>query len=76
MSLPLAFGFGSPVDLFILALVLLPTLFWVAMLVDVLQRRFSDPTVKLIWVLVVIFTHFVGALVYYIVGRKQGIVPA
>ena len=52
MSLPLAFGFGSPVDLFIVALVLLPSLFWV-----------------------VIFTHFVGALVYYLVGRKQGIAP-
>lgn len=76
MSLPLAFGFGSPVDLFILALVLLPALFWVVMLVDVVQRRFADPTTKLIWVLVVIFTHFVGALVYYVVGRKQGVAPA
>ena len=75
MSLPLAFGFGSPADLFILAFVLLPTLFWVVMLVDVVRRRFADPTIKLIWVLVVIFTHFVGALVYYVVGRKQGVAP-
>lgn len=75
MSLPLAFGFGSPADLFILAFVLLPTLFWVVMLVDVVRRRFADPTTKLIWVLVVIFTHFVGALVYYVVGRKQGVAP-
>lgn len=76
MSLPLAFGFGSPVDLFLIALVLLPTLFWLVELVDVLRRRFPNPTVKLIWVLVVIFTHFVGALVYYIVGRKQGTLAA
>lgn len=75
MSLPLAFGFGSPADLFILAFVLLPTLFWVVMLADVVRRRFADPTTKLIWVLVVIFTHFVGALVYYVVGRKQGVAP-
>ena len=75
MSLPLAFGFGSPVDLFMIAFVLLPSVFWVVMLVDVVQRRFADSTTKLIWVLVVISTHFVGALVYYVVGRKQGLAP-
>ena len=72
----LAFGFGSLADLFILALVLLPSIFWLVELIDVVRRRFPDPTVKIVWVLVVIFTHFVGALVYYFVGRRQGTLAA
>ena len=72
----LAFGFGSPVDLFIIALVLLPSILWLVELIDVVRRRFPDPATKIVWVLVVIFTHFVGALVYYFVGRKQGTLAA
>ncbi len=67
-----AFGFGSPVDLFFIVIVLLPTIFWIMQLVDVLRRHFPEPNNKIIWALVVIFTHFIGALIYYFVGRKQG----
>ncbi len=68
----LAFGFGSPVDLFVIVLVLLPSIFWLMQLIDVLRRQFPEPNNKIIWVLVVLFTHFIGALIYYFVGRKQG----
>jgi hypothetical protein len=68
----LAFGFGSPVDLFIIFLVLLPSVFWIVELIDVLRRSFPEPSFKIVWVLVVVFTHFIGALIYYFVGRKQG----
>ena len=71
-----AFGFGSPVDLFVIFLVLLPSVFWLVELIDVLRRRFSDPSIKIVWVLVVIFTHFVGALIYYFAGRRQGTIAA
>jgi hypothetical protein len=72
MYTSLAFGFGSPADLFIIFLVLLPSVFWLVELIDVLRRSFPEPSVKIVWVLVVIFTHFIGALIYYFVGRKQG----
>ena len=39
----LAFGFGSPVDLFVLVLVLLPSIFWLMQLIDVLRRHFPEP---------------------------------
>ncbi|MGI4789955.1 MAG: PLD nuclease N-terminal domain-containing protein [Janthinobacterium lividum] len=73
---PLAFGFGSPTELFVIFLVLLPTVFWIVELIDVIRRRFPDPSLKIVWVLVVIFTHFLGALIYYVIGRKQGTLAA
>ena len=72
----LAFGFGSPVDLFVIVLLLLPSIFWLIQLIDVLRRHFPEPNNKIIWVLVILFTHLIGALVYYFVGRKQGTLAA
>jgi len=71
-----AFGFGTPVDVFVIVFILLPTIFWLTQFIDVLRRHFPEPNTKIIWVLVVIFTHFIGALVYYFVGRKQGTLAA
>ena len=64
--------FNSAQDwLLMMPLLLLPTLFWIAMLVDVIRRPFANSNDKLIWVLVIVLTHFAGALVYFFVGRKQ-----
>ena len=75
----LAFGLGGPFDLLILFtvifLVCLPTVFWIVEIVDVARRSFYEPNNKIIWILVVIFLHFIGALVYYFVGKKQGTLP-
>ena len=77
---PLAFGFGSPADLFILFVVgfvvfVLPTVFWIAEIVDVLKRDFYEPNNKIVWVLVVILLHFLGSVIYYFVGKRQGTLP-
>jgi hypothetical protein len=50
--------------------------FWVWMLVDCLRRNFPDSTTKLMWVLLIILTHFVGAVLYFFLGRQQGMSPA
>lgn len=57
------------VGLIMLALVA----FWVWMLVDCLRRIFPDPTTKLMWVLLIVLTHFVGAILYFFLGRQQGL---
>lgn len=41
-------------------------------LVDILTSRF-EPMNKLIWIIVVIFTNLLGALLYFSIGRKQKI---
>ena len=45
---------------------------WVVALVDVTRRRFQDTNTKLLWVLLVVLLHDLGAVLYLVIGRKQG----
>jgi hypothetical protein len=49
--------------------------FWLWMLVDCLRRIFPDSTTKLMWALLIVLTHFVGATIYFFLGRQQGMMP-
>jgi hypothetical protein len=42
--------------------------FWLLMLVDAIKN--SPEKNRLIWVVVIIFTHIIGALVYYFVEKR------
>lgn len=72
---PVAFGAFFLVWLLIAALGLAATVFWIVELIDVCRREFPDPNTKIIWLLVVILVHGLGALVYYFVGKPQGWLP-
>lgn len=77
MAPVMALGLGGPYDILILSVIVLvvavPTVFWIVEIVDVARRRFYDPNNKIIWLLVVILLHFLGAALYYFIGKKQGI---
>jgi len=45
-------------------------LFWLWMLIDALTNASLDPTMKIVWALVIFFLPFIGALAYLFVGRK------
>lgn len=49
------------------------TAFWVWMLVDCAKNEPSDDKSndKVVWILLIILTHLVGAMVYYFVRRPQ-----
>ena len=57
------------IPLFLISLVLFA--FWVWMLVDCLKNDGLVGNEKIIWVLVIIFTHFLGAVIYFFVGRPK-----
>ena len=44
--------------------------FWILMLVDVIQRKFKKDNDKIIWILIIVFTNWVGAIIYYFVVKK------
>jgi hypothetical protein len=44
--------------------------FWILMLVDVIQRKFKKDSDKIIWILIIVFTNWVGAIIYYFVVKK------
>jgi len=60
---------------FFILLSLASFIFWIIEIVDVARREFRDPNGKLLWLLVVILTGGLGALIYYFVGRPQGWLP-
>jgi len=41
--------------------------FWIWMIVDCAQRKFKNDLEKIIWILVIVFAHWIGSLVYFIV---------
>ena len=45
-------------------------IFWILMLIDALQRNFAKSEEKIVWVLVIIFTHFIGAIIYYFIIKR------
>ena len=49
--------------------------FWIIELIDVARREFPDPNTKILWVLVILFTHTIGAIIYYFAGKPQGTLP-
>ena len=50
-------------------LALLATIFWIWMLIDCATHE-RNSTDKLIWILIILFTHVLGALIYFLVRRK------
>jgi sterol desaturase/sphingolipid hydroxylase (fatty acid hydroxylase superfamily) len=50
---------------------ILGTLFWIWMLIDCATQEPSEGNDKVIWILVIIFTHFIGALIYYFIRRPE-----
>lgn len=58
--------------LFLIAgLALASMFFWIWMLVDCLTKEPSEGNDKVIWILILIFTHWLGALIYLLVRRPE-----
>jgi hypothetical protein len=55
-------------------LALAAIVFWVLMLIDCLQNPRLTGTERLVWVLVLIFLHLLGALLYLVIGRARPVV--
>ncbi|MSU59790.1 MAG: PLDc_N domain-containing protein [Pedosphaera sp.] len=45
--------------------------FWIWMLVHAIQNKGLNETEKIVWVLVIALVHFLGALIYFFVGRPK-----
>jgi hypothetical protein len=73
---------GGAEVLLLLALVMAPLailgmVFWIWMLIHAIQNKGLNDTERLVWVLVILFAHFLGALIYFAVGRaRRTLAPA
>ena len=53
--------------------ILLPSIFWIIALIDILKSDFRDTNGKIIWALVVIFLPIIGSILNFLIGRSQKI---
>ena len=44
---------------------------WIWALVDAIQNPALDSTMRLVWILVIVFTQIIGAIIYLAVGRSR-----
>ena len=64
--------FGALFFLFVASLGILAFVFWIWMLIDCVKNRGIETTEKIVWVVVIALTHFVGALIYFFAARPRG----
>ena len=65
-----AAGLGGTA-LFIFFVIGLLSVFWIWMLIDCLTSNLP-PVEKIIWCLVIFWLHFIGAILYFVMGRTGG----
>jgi hypothetical protein len=47
------------------------TVLWIWMLIDCATKETDQGNTKLIWILIIVFTHVLGALLYLLIRRPQ-----
>ena len=45
--------------------------FWIWMLIDCVRSSALSDGEKIAWTLVIVFTHVLGALIYFLAGRRK-----
>jgi hypothetical protein len=58
-------------EIFILLLMLFLMAFWIWMIIDCIRNERLSEGEKIAWVLAIVLTHFLGALIYHFVVRKR-----
>lgn len=72
MDVMAGFGIvGIILGLIFAVLVIFAFVFWILMLINCIKRKFKSDTEKVIWILVIIFAHILGALIYYFVVKRK-----
>ena len=47
--------------------------FWIWMLIHAVTNKGLGDGEKICWVLVIFFLHFIGALIYFFIGKPKGV---
>jgi hypothetical protein len=61
--------------LFLVTIGLLLFAFWIWMLIDAIQNKGLTEGEKIGWVLAIVFLHFLGGLLYLLIGRPKRNTP-
>ena len=61
--------------MFLAIIGLLAFVFWIWMIIDAIQNKGLTDGEKIAWVLVVVFLHCLGALLYFLIGHPKRDTP-
>lgn len=64
-------GFWFMLIFAFIALGALFTAFWIWMLIDAIQREYKNENDRILWIVVIALTGFIGAVIYYFVVKKN-----
>jgi len=64
-------GLGIVILALIGIIVISISIFWVWMIIDCVKRKFKD---KVVWIIVLIFTHILGASLYYFYIKRKNVI--
>jgi hypothetical protein len=57
--------------LLILPVLFLGSIFWIWMLIDCALHENGQGSDKIVWILIILLTHFLGALIYFFARRPE-----
>lgn len=66
-------GLGEIFLLLVAAVGIAASVFWFVMIIDCATKEPGEGNDKLTWILIIVLTHWIGALIYYFVRRPQRI---
>lgn len=55
---------------------ILGSIFWIWMLIDCATNKTLRDNQKIGWIIAIVFTHLIGAIIYYFVGRTPRVAQA
>lgn len=66
-------GIISPWEVILILLIAIPFFLILPLiaLINIIRSNFKEKNDKLIWVLIVLFLGIIGAILYFILGKKQ-----
>jgi hypothetical protein len=67
-------GFGLPELLTILCVAIVGiggTIFWIVMLIECATKEADTGNTKVVWIIILVFTHIIGAAIYFFVRRPE-----
>ena len=70
---------GLALVILLLSLGILSLVFWIWMMVDCIRNENISGNERILWALLIFFTHWIGGLIYFCVSRarrRDGIVAA
>jgi len=62
---------GVAMVLFAALIALALLVFWIRMLIDAIKNPGLSSTERIVWVLVILFLQWIGAIIYFFAGRRR-----